>query len=267
MKRFLWAIWVAVAGVAPALAADLPAHGWSKAPAADTAYNWGGWYVGGNAGGAWGRADTSSAFVNGTAPIANQQAAAAAAPRLDAGGFSGGGQLGYNHQIDRWLFGVEVDANYVGLSARNSVSGPLPVGSSRFTTTNSVTTDWLVTLRPRVGYVVDRTLFYATGGLALTDVKLSSSYVDGTGQNEAASLSKTRAGWTAGAGIEHAFTREWSAKVEYLYSDFGKQSTTGPLFTGPGPATGVIAHDTDFKTNTLRGGLNYHFGGPSVGRY
>lgn len=266
--RTLWlAAIIAASGAVNAAAADLQSRVWTKAPAATEAgYSWGGWYVGGNAGGSWGQSNVSNAFVNGTAPIANQQAIAAASPRLNPDGFTGGGQVGYNHQVNRWLFGVEADANYFGLKQSRGFTAPFPAGGS-FTTTNSVTSDWLVTLRPRVGYTVDRTLFYATGGLALTELNFGSSLTDTTGQNETASLSKTVAGWTVGAGIEHAFTKNWSAKVEYLHTDFGKQSVTAPVFTGPGPATGIIAHDIDLKTNTVRGGLNYHFGGPSVARY
>lgn len=267
MKTFWFAAIIVASGAASAAAADLQPRVWTKAPAAtDAAYNWGGWYVGGNVGGGWGRSDTSNAFVNGTAPIANQQAMTAASPQLSSDGFTGGGQIGYNHQVDRWLFGVEVDTNYFDMKQSRSLTAPFPAGGS-FTTTNSVSTDWLVTLRPRIGYTVDRTLFYATGGLALTELKFGATYADTTGQNETANSSKTRVGWTAGAGIEHAFTNNWSAKVEYLYSDFGKQSMSGPVLSGSAPTTGMIAHDIDLKTSTVRGGLNYHFGGPPIARY
>lgn len=268
MKLLVLAVAFAASGAASAAAADLSPRAWTKAPAAQEAgFNWGGWYVGGHAGGAWGRSDTSSAFINGTAPIANQQAVAAASPRLEPDGFTGGGQVGYNHQVDRWLFGVEADASYLGLKQARTAAAPFPIGISTFSTTNSVSTDWLVTLRPRVGYAVDRTLFYATGGLALTEMKSSSGFADTTGQNQTAGLTKVTAGWTAGAGIEHAFTNNWSAKVEYLYSDFGKQSFSGPIFAGQTPTAGLIAHDVDLKVSTVRGGLNYHFGGAPVARY
>jgi outer membrane immunogenic protein len=267
MRTFWFAAVVAASGAAGAAAADLPSRAWTKAPAAtDASYNWGGWYVGGNAGGGWGSSDTASAFVNGTTPIANQQAFSAASPRLTPDGFTGGGQVGYNHQVDRWLFGVEADANYFNLKQSKTVTSPFPAGGS-FTTSNAVSTDWLVTLRPRVGYAVDRTLFYATGGLALTELNFGASYADTAGQREAANLSRTKVGWTAGAGIEHAFTNNWSAKVEYLYSDFGKQSVSAPVLPGTAPIPGIITQDVDLKTNTVRGGLNYHFGGPPIARY
>jgi outer membrane immunogenic protein len=268
MKSPALAALLAMLGAASAAAADMPARGWTKAPVAgDSTYNWGGWYVGGNAGGAWGHSDSASAFVNGTAPIANQQAVSAASPGVRPDGFTAGGQVGYNYQVDRWLFGVEADANYFRLNQSQRATGGFPVGVGSFSDTNSVTTDWLVTLRPRVGYAVNQTLFYATGGLALTEVKYGATFADTTGQNEAAGFSRTIAGWTAGAGVEHAFTNNWSAKVEYLYSDFGKQSASGQVFAGQAPTATIVTHDVDLKTNTVRGGLNYHFGGPSVAKY
>lgn len=267
MRRFGLALLMAMSGVAPATAADLPSRLLTKAPAAsDPTYNWGGWYAGGQIGGAWGASNVDNAFVNGTAPIANQQTFAASSPQLNPAGFSGGGQIGYNHQIDRWLFGIEADASYTGLRQSRTVTAPFPAGGA-LTATSSVGSDWMVTLRPRAGYAVDRTLFYLTGGLALTDLNFSSSYTDTTGQSAAADFSKTRVGWVAGAGIEHAFTKNWTAKVEYLYADFGKQSVTTPVIGGAGASNGLIAQDVDLKTNTVRGGLNYHFSGPPFAKY
>lgn len=268
MKPLVLAAFLAALSTASAVAADLPARGWAKATVpGNPAYNWGGWYIGGTAGGSWGHGDASSAFVNGTAPIANQQAISSTSPDVRPDGFTAGGQVGYNYQVDRWLFGVEADANYFGLNQSQRTAASFPVGVGSFSTTNSVTTDWLVTMRPRIGYTLNRTLFYATGGLALTEMKYGTSFADTTGQNEAAGFSKTVAGWTAGAGVEHAFTNNWSAKVEYLYSDFGKQSVSGPVSAGTTPTASIVTHDVDLKTNTVRGGLNYHFGGPSVAHY
>lgn len=267
MRRFGLALLIAMSSVAPATSADLSSRILTKAPTAtDPAYNWGGWYAGGQIGGAWGTSDLGSAFVNGAAPIANQPTFAAASPQLSPTGFSGGGQIGYNHQVDRWLFGIEADASYTGLRQSRSVSAPFPAGGA-FAAASSVGSDWMVTLRPRAGYTVDRTLFYLTGGLALTDLNFASSYTDTAGQSAAADFSKTKVGWVAGAGIEHAFTKNWTAKVEYLYADFGKQSVTAPVIAGAGSTNGLIAQDVDLKTNTVRGGLNYHFSGPPFAKY
>jgi outer membrane immunogenic protein len=267
MQRFGLAVLIAVSGVAPATAADLPSRILTKAPAVtDPAYSWGGWYAGGQVGGAWGASNVDNAFVNGTAPIANQQTFAATSPQLSPAGFSGGGQIGYNHQVDRWLFGIEADASYTGLRQSRTATASFP-GGGNLITTSSVGSDWMATLRPRAGYVVDRTLLYLTGGLALTDLNFASTYADTRGESAASGFSKTRVGWVAGAGIEHAFTKNWTAKIEYLYSDFGKQSVAAPVIAGGGPTNGLISQDVDLKTNTLRGGLNYHFGVPPFAKY
>lgn len=265
MRRIGLAVLIAMSGVAPATAADLPSRVVTKAPAiTDPAYNWGGWYAGAQVGGVWGASNVGNAFVNGAAPIANQQAFAATSSQQNAAGFSGGGQIGYNHQVDRWLVGIEADASYTGLRQSRTTTAAFQADS--LTTSSAVSSDWMVTLRPRAGYAVDRTLFYLTGGLALTDLNFASSYADTTGQSAASGFGKTRVGWVAGAGIEHAFTKNWTAKVEYLYADFGKQSVTSPVIAGGAP-NGLIAQDVDLKTNTVRGGLNYHFSGPPFGKY
>lgn len=267
MRRFGLALLIAMSGVATATAADLPSQLLTKAPAVtDPSYRWGGWYAGGQIGGAWGASSITNAFVGGAPPIANQQAFAATSTQLNPAGFSGGGQIGYNHQIDRWLFGIEADASYTGLRQSRSATATFPTGGA-LTTTSSVGSDWMATLRPRAGYAVDRTLFYLTGGLALTDLNFASSYADTAGQSATAGFSKTKVGWIAGAGIEHAFTQNWTAKVEYLYADFGKQSVTSPVITGAGTTNGLIGQDIDLKTNTVRGGLNYHFNGPPLAKY
>ncbi len=267
MRRFGLAFLIAMSGVAPATAADLPSRVLTKAPAVnDPAYNWGGWYAGGQIGSAWGTSNVGNAFVDGAAPIANQQTFAATSPQLSATGFSGGGQIGYNHQVDRWLFGIEADASYTRLRQSSTVTAPFP-GGGTFVATSSIGSDWMATLRPRAGYAIDRTIFYLTGGLALTDLNFASSYADTAGQSATAGFSKTRVGWVAGAGIEHAFTKNWTAKVEYLYADFGKQSVTTPVIAGAGAPNGLITQDVDLKTNTVRGGLNYHFNGPPFAKY
>jgi outer membrane immunogenic protein len=267
MRRLGLALLMAMSGVAPATAADLPSRLVTKAPSiSDPTYNWGGWYAGGQIGAAWGTSNVGNAFVNGTTPIANQQIFTATSPQLSPTGFSGGGQIGYNHQVDRWLFGIEADASYTGLRQSHNATAAFPAGGA-FATTASVTSDWMATLRPRAGYAVDRTLFYVTGGLALTDLNFASSYSDTTGQSASAGFGKTKFGWVAGAGIEHAFTQNWTAKVEYLYADFGKQSVTTPVLSGAGAVNGLVAQDVDLKTNTLRGGLNYHFSGPQFAKY
>lgn len=135
-----------------------------------------------------------------------------------------GVHAGYNFQNGNWVFGVEGDVGYTW--------------NERSFGADDVGTDWQGSLRGRVGYAIDRTLIYGTGGLAFTNV-----YVD----NPGGSLDDTLFGWTLGAGIEHAFTDNWSARIEYRYSDFGE-------FTPNGVRTGI-----DFTEHALRIGVSFKF--------
>lgn len=270
MKPLLLAVIIAALGGHSAHAADVSNNLLVKAPSsASPAYNWGGWYAGVAAGGTWGTSNIGTSVFDGAGNInataADRAIASAGTAQLKPDGFTAGGVIGYNHQVDRWLFGVEADAAYFNAKSSRSFTGP--IGLSVVSSSEAVSTDWLFTLRPRVGYAVDNTLFYVTGGLALTDVKFGSGFADNLGHTAGTSFTKTKAGWTAGAGVEHAFAPNWTAKVEYIYTDFGKQSAAGPLFLGLAPTPSAIAQDVDLKSSTVRGGVNYHFGGPPIARY
>jgi len=72
-----------------------------------------------------------------------------------------------------------------------------------------------------------------------------------------ASVSKTKVGWTAGAGAEWMFARNWSAKLEYLYVDLGSDSAIGN-FTPPDPNF-KVGYTWNARENIARVGVNYHF--------
>src|SRR5262249_30237760 len=108
--------------------------------------------------------------------------------------------------------------------------------------------DWFATVRGRLGAIVTPdTLMYLTGGLAVAEIKTAStvagfsSGVDETGTLAATPAGlgfydhRTKAGWTAGAGIETHLSGNLTGKVEYLYLDFGRVSTaaTNPLNSTP----------------------------------
>lgn len=68
----------------------------------------------------------------------------------------------------------------------------------------------------------------------------------------------TRVGWTVGAGVERKFTRNWSAKLEYLYMDFGSKTCFGTANQA----------DVSFHDHVLRAGFNYAFAPtPVVAKY
>jgi outer membrane immunogenic protein len=119
-------------------------------------------------------------------------------------------------------------------------------------------------------------LLYVTGGLAVGEVKSTSSVgttttttlsfgtpPGPTSTSALAGASSTQAGWTIGAGVEGAIGGNWTAKLEYLYVDLGTVNNT---FAGTAPFAPLTtsAHVTD---NILRAGINYRFGGPVVAKY
>jgi outer membrane immunogenic protein len=268
---------------APAMAADLAPRVYTKAPPPVALYDWTGFYVGVNGGYGWGRA--SDTFTTALPAFSASQ---------NMNGWVFGGQAGYNWEFNRnWVLGIEGDVEATGQRGTATL-GPnsvvtvftpplgalvLPTITTTTTTTGSLEEKlpWLGTLRGRIGFLpTDRVLLYATGGLAVGEVKTTGSATVATssvasfgvapgptGATVLASSSTTRAGWTVGAGVEGAIAGNWTAKLEYLYVDLGTINNT---FTGVGafaPFT-TSAHVTD---NIVRAGVNYKFGGPIVARY
>ncbi len=149
-------------------AADMPV----KAPAMPAVLpSWTGFYIGLNAGYAWGKSDPTLTGNPNASPL-SLGAPLSPTPHLRPSGFIGGGQVGYNWQSGQWLFGAEID--FSGLNAKDDASAS-PFfqfkGPSR-TISWSSRYDWLFTARLRGGYLIaPNWLVYITGGLAVTHVK------------------------------------------------------------------------------------------------
>jgi outer membrane immunogenic protein len=252
---------------APAVAADMAVK---AAPAPVVAlYNWTGFYVGLNAGYAWGDSNHDSTFtcpVAGTCPVnvpANQALfAAIGSGSLSPAGFTGGAQAGYNWQSANFVFGLETDFNALNLKATRLGAAPSTNTASIFSTSSSISTDWLFTFRGRIGVTVAPTvLLYGTGGLAVTDARLSNAAaVTPPGPAAGASTSsQTLTGWTAGGGVEWALSRNWTLKGEYLYVNFGSLSTTTNL-AGAGFANpDTFTTSAKLNAHIARAGVNYRF--------
>jgi outer membrane immunogenic protein len=241
---------------APAFAADMAVKARPAPPPVDP---WAGWYAGVNIGGSFGKArDTTSV---GAPPVLF----ASTSSSLD--GVIGGGQVGYNWRSNNWLFGLEADIQ--GSSERGTATTTGAGGNCSFiavipcavTLADRESLPWFGTVRGRLGVLASPTLlFYVTGGLAYGEIKSNeTASTPGGGPTPAGTIinnfNTTRAGWTFGGGLEGVVSSNWTAKVEYLYMDFG---TINNSYAGVGPFTPVSlsAHVTD---NVLRAGLNYHF--------
>jgi outer membrane immunogenic protein len=263
MKKILATAALLATVVTAANAADMPL----KAPPLPPAFDWSGWYVGGNLGYSWGRSWSS---VNGTTNLPSTFAFTTA---TDMDGWLGGGQIGYNWQFNRsWLFGVEADIQ--GTGQRGTAYAPTftftpPPGVAVLPTVSATGSlaqklPWFGTVRGRLGFEPsDHWLLYATGGLAYGEVDSTATATTTAGPISLASSSSvnnTRLGWTVGAGAEWWLWDRWSAKAEYLYMDLGHITNTF-TFTGLGmggfATASINSHITD---NIFRVGVDYHFG-------
>jgi outer membrane immunogenic protein len=263
---------VCLASVASASAADLTARPYAKAPAMTAvAYNWTGWYVGVNGGGAWGHGTGNFVSTNDLGFFGPALRSGYLPQSLNArhsGGF-GGAQMGYNWQMNNWLIGLEADiqGSDIGSSSTINFAG-IPGVAVPGITEGRDHINWFGTVRGRMGFVVDQVLFYGTGGLAYGGVNSSVSNLNLVAAAPfnliSGSVSDTRVGWAAGAGIEWAFAPNWTVKAEYLHIDLG--STDVAMSTAPAPAS-TATYRFDHQVETARLGVNYRFGGPVVARY
>jgi len=269
-----------------AFAADLPVY--TKAPPVALVYDWTGYYIGTNLGYSWGRGSTDGNITGtqnvsvfrtaGPTLVSSVNTALPTLPlsgRADVNGFIGGGQLGYNWQREKWVFGLEGDiqfSNERGSSDVCTVAG-CPAGSTVFTRDYKL--DWFGTVRGRVGFLpAERILLYATGGLAYGGFSGSSWTLPAN----IGTWSSTNVGWTVGAGAEAALGNNWSVKFEYLYMDLGHvggssatvtnvtnaANTPGAGFNTTTTQTLAYQFNTKFTDNIVRVGLNYKFGGGAV---
>lgn len=227
---------LALTGVASA--ADLPARMPVKAPPpAVVTPLWAGPYIGVNGGAVWHQLKTDR--------TANPFAFAYATEKTEAVGATFGGQVGYNWQSQNFVYGLEADLNWVGARKTRTTQNP-----GFFPVTNSTRMTWLATVRARAGVAFGRTLVFGTGGLAVGQVKNSLTFpppiVCAVCPLES---SGTRAGWTAGGGIEHFISNPHvTVKAEALYVDLGRSTHT----------TSDGFYTSRFKNNAVVGrlGLN-----------
>jgi high affinity Mn2+ porin len=252
VKKFVFGavIGIALATAEKARAAD--DNMVTKAPpvpySVSSGYNWSGFYAGGHLGYAWGTSNWTAPGASGSINLAQP------IDTFDeAGSFFEGLQAGYNYMLsNRVVVGAEVDASF---PAFPNLAGISIGGTSTFTSPTlgaasySETVLSSGTVRGRIGYAPGSWLFYATGGFAWTYDQLSLTQLAG-GATQSPFL--WRLGWAAGAGVEVPLVPHWTARLEYLFTDYGRSSVG---FSG-----GAQPINSDFSLQELRLGLNYRFG-------
>ena len=253
MKKFLLGTAALVAFAAPAVAADLAARPYTKAPAMIAAvYDWSGFYIGANGG--WGSSRKCWDF---TTPAGTFVAAEGC---HDATGGTVGGQVGYRWQAGTFVFGLEAQGNWADFKGRNtSQFNPLFGNDTRV--------DAFGLFTGQIGYAVNNVLLYVKGGAAVTSDR-HRSYATATNTVVTNNVDDTRWGGALGVGLEYGFAPNWSVGVEYnhlfmqdktyTFTNNGVAGAAGTLF-----GTDRIRQDVDLVTARL----NYKFGGPIIAKY
>jgi outer membrane immunogenic protein len=249
----------------PAMAADLEVGGpaYKATRPVMRVYDWTGFYVGGNVGGHWGTdkiTTVTDANFEGLGPAGGAAIDAASPATLHPEGFIGGVQAGYNVEGSGGVFGIEVDANWLGGSATRTLIN-IPGIATTDAMINTVQASFLSTMRMRWGTTVfsDRSLFYVTAGFAFATLKTTDTMGHfGNTITTSTSGSTTEPGLAAGGGFEYAFTDNISAKLEYLYIATKNVGTTIPATAAGGDS---IAVNHDYSDHIGRFGLNFKFGG------
>jgi outer membrane immunogenic protein len=236
MKKFFYCLVIAIAALLPAPSVraadmDVPPPMGDLRPAT---YDWSGPYVG-----VFGAAVAVDGSYDG---ICTGTCGPASLVDLEHSGigYAAGILGGYNYQMDALVFGIEGDWAFGGTVATND----------EFQVDTDLSFNNIATLRARLGWAMDNTLFYVTGGAAMVDMEF------GAVMSSTESDSQWAYGWTAGAGMEHAFSDNISGRIEYLY--VGLPDTDFSM-TDAAPTT-LDAAQSFNDIHMVRAGLTYNFG-------
>jgi outer membrane immunogenic protein len=267
-RKFLLASAGAMTLAGTALAADLPV----TPPPPPPIFTWSGLYVGAYGGGEVTHTSYNtlvgpplSAFSHLTpADIASVDAAGSQS--LNKGGFTMGGELGYNWQIGMFVLGFEGDIGGVTGGTNTAKAGLINgTGSGPgvffpFAISQRDSNGLFGTARGRLGIAFDRFLVYGTGGLAYTSGHYLFSYSDGLFPATGSASTANKIGYAVGGGVEYALTNNVSVKGEFLYSQFGKVSASGLIVNQFNPSfTNTFTTSARVQEYTARVGLNYRF--------
>ncbi|MGA7327031.1 MAG: outer membrane beta-barrel protein [Rhodomicrobium sp.] len=261
IRRILLASVSVVGLTAAASAADMYVPGPAAGPGgykdAPWAPTWAGFYAGVNGGYGW-DADVHNIEIS-TSPLV-LGGYPATTKGTDAEGGFGGGQIGYNWQgvwHPHLVIGVEADIEGSGIedSFNNRVINGFGDALSA-----KKSLDWFSTIRARLGYSFGNVLVYGTGGFAFGGVKNQLIDVLTIPPTGTVTLQKdaTATGYVVGGGVEYMISPRWSLKAEYQFIDLGSYKLSSPEVPPSGFAFSTNKIDNTF--NTVRVGVNYHFG-------
>jgi outer membrane immunogenic protein len=265
----LFVIFTAIAG--SALAAQngsLPAS--NEPPTTiDTTYEaWNGFYVGGSLGGVWARSALRTTVALGSA---DSYLDASSIPVIDTVGrqrTQPGGPMdvlltGYTWQRGPWVAGLEADFGYLDLSGQATGSGIYPCcAPTGFSMSQGLRSNWLATVRPRIGMTHAGLLFFLSGGMAVSDVRTRFAFTDDNSYATASgTISHTAIGYAVGGGVAAKLAGHWTITADYLLVNLGTVSgSSANLLTTYGPSPENRFHySADLRENLVRLGVSYRF--------
>lgn len=180
-------------------------------------------------------------------------------------------QAGHDWMWNQLVYGVVFDYSLLPLNSSNNISSGYPDNSDQYSVYTSVSTNWLFTLRGKLGYAVNLSrpsLFYLTGGLAETQLQVNNSFTDNSSLAGAGgtTTAKNKIGATIGAGFELALTEHTSLELEYLYIHIPHVKATSTITNTQGgfgvpeqSLTSTFTTTGQFHASLLKVGLNYRF--------
>ena len=223
MRKLAFAFVMSLAAMGSASAEDLIAKpAVTESPLQEPSFSWSGFYLGLQAGYAWGDVALSDVV----------------AISYDVDEWIAGAHAGWNQQFGAVVVGLEADIEGAGVEHRfREING-----------TVSPDLNWQASLRARAGFVVGTALLYGTAGLAYADQETEFDLNTGS-----ETLDHSAWGWSIGAGAEALVTDRISARVEYRYVDYATEADTSQVIS-PGVPT-----DADLDLHSVRAGASYHF--------
>jgi outer membrane immunogenic protein len=269
-RPFIVLVVFAAAGESTLAAQSDSSSAGNEAPSTDVGHEvWNGFYLGASLGGVWARSSlrttvapssaADSYFFASSIPIIDD----AGRQRTQPGGPMGVLQTGYMFQRGPWVAGLEADFGYLGLSGHSTGSAIYPCcAPTGFSMSQGIRSNWLATVRPRIGITHAHMLFFLSGGVAVSDIRTGFAFTDNNSEAAASgSASRTATGYAVGGGIEAKLAGRWSIKADYLLVNLGTLSGTSTNLVssfGPSPEN-RFQYSADLRANLARLGVNYRF--------
>jgi outer membrane immunogenic protein len=220
-------------------------------PVPYTYYNWTGFYLGGEVGGAWATSQTTDITGGPSFPAGTVD------NPISYTGILGGVYGGFNYQFNQIVIGLDGDYAWASIAGTGSDISTVNAHINE----HSDNINWIATATGRIGYAMNNWLLFAKGGWAWAGFSGTSTEYTAAGTTvvDLGSASSTRSGWTAGGGVEYGLTHHVTVKLEYDYVDFGTANFSSTDVTVASGAVNVYQRSATSSLNMVKLGLDYKF--------